>query len=126
MNEEVQGDEKCVPADFAAATTGLTWKSTGPFGREAEAATLELRWLGGWEHYNVPLFNEKYTGRLSTSARSPSPKKAGKGRRRWPARQPANAGSGSPRTPTSRASNLPARGWDSSSSSLCSKRAVVT
>ncbi len=27
-------------------------KSTGPFIRDAQAATLELRWLG-WEHYNV-------------------------------------------------------------------------
>lgn len=30
----------------------LTVKSMGPFVRDAEAATLELRWLG-WEHYNV-------------------------------------------------------------------------
>ena len=34
------------------AATSLSMKSTGPFIRNAEAATLELRWLG-WEHYNV-------------------------------------------------------------------------
>lgn len=36
----------------AAAVAGLTLKSMGPFVRDAEAAQLELRWLG-WEHYNV-------------------------------------------------------------------------
>jgi len=36
----------------AGAATALTLKSTGPFIRDARAATLELRWLG-WEHYNV-------------------------------------------------------------------------
>ena len=36
----------------AAAAAGFTWKATGPFVSDAEAATLELRWLG-WEHYNV-------------------------------------------------------------------------
>lgn len=34
------------------AVAGLTYKSMGPFVSDAEAATLELRWLG-WEHYNV-------------------------------------------------------------------------
>ena len=34
------------------AATTFSMKSTGPFIRNAEAATLELRWLG-WEHYNV-------------------------------------------------------------------------
>ena len=34
------------------AATSFSMKSTGPFIRNAEAATLELRWLG-WEHYNV-------------------------------------------------------------------------
>ena len=39
-------------AGTAAAIAGLSWKATGPFIRNAEAATLELRWLG-WEEYNV-------------------------------------------------------------------------
>ncbi len=34
------------------AGVALTARSMGPFVRDAEAATLELRWLG-WEHYNV-------------------------------------------------------------------------
>jgi spermidine/putrescine transport system substrate-binding protein len=39
-------------AGIAGAAAGFTMKSTGPFIRNAEAATLNLRWLG-WEHYNV-------------------------------------------------------------------------
>jgi len=39
-------------AGVAGAATALTVKSMGPFIRDAEAATLNLRWLG-WEHYNV-------------------------------------------------------------------------
>ncbi len=34
------------------AATALTARGTGPWIRDARAATLELRWLG-WEHYNV-------------------------------------------------------------------------
>ncbi len=41
-----------IKAGAAGAATALTIKSTGPWIRDAEAATLELRWLG-WEHYNV-------------------------------------------------------------------------
>lgn len=41
-----------IKAGAAGAVAGLTFKSMGPFVRDAEAATLELRWLG-WEHYNV-------------------------------------------------------------------------
>ena len=36
----------------AAATAGAVTRSVGPFIRNAEAATLKLRWLG-WEHYNL-------------------------------------------------------------------------
>ena len=46
----------------AAAAAGLTWKSTGPFIRDAEAATLELRWLG-WEHYNVKSLTAEFEKR---------------------------------------------------------------
>jgi spermidine/putrescine-binding protein len=42
-----------------AAAAGFTWKSTGPFIRNAEAATLELRWLG-WEHYNVKALTDQF------------------------------------------------------------------
>jgi spermidine/putrescine-binding protein len=41
-----------VKAGAIGAAAGFTMKSVGPFVRNAEAATLELRWLG-WEHYNV-------------------------------------------------------------------------
>ena len=47
---------------IAAAAAGLTWKSTGPFIRDAEAATLELRWLG-WEHYNVKSLTAEFEKR---------------------------------------------------------------
>ncbi|MDH3688680.1 MAG: extracellular solute-binding protein [Gammaproteobacteria bacterium] len=43
---------KFIKAGVAGAATAFTMKSTGPFIRDAKAATLELRWLG-WEHYNV-------------------------------------------------------------------------
>ena len=46
----------------AAAVVGFTWKSTGPFIRNAEAATLELRWLG-WEHYNVKSLTAEFEER---------------------------------------------------------------
>ena len=46
----------------AAAVAGFTWKSTGPFVRNAEAATLELRWLG-WEHYNVKSLTAEFEAR---------------------------------------------------------------
>ena len=46
----------------AAAVAGFTWKSTGPFIRNAEAATLELRWLG-WEHYNVKSLTAEFEER---------------------------------------------------------------
>ncbi len=48
----------------AAALTaaGFTWKSIGPFVRNAEAATLELRWLG-WEHYNVKSLTAEFENR---------------------------------------------------------------
>ena len=48
----------------AAALTaaGFTWKSIGPFVRDAEAATLELRWLG-WEHYNVKSLTAEFENR---------------------------------------------------------------
>ena len=36
----------------ALAAAGASARSIGPFIRDAEAATLKLRWLG-WEHYNV-------------------------------------------------------------------------
>ena len=52
----------------AAAVAGLTYRSMGPFARDAEAATLELRWLG-WEHYNVKsltaAFEEKFDVKVS-------------------------------------------------------------
>ena len=41
-----------VKAGAAVALAGLTYRSMGPFVRDVEAQTLELRWLG-WEHYNV-------------------------------------------------------------------------
>jgi spermidine/putrescine transport system substrate-binding protein len=51
-------------ASAAAATTALGF----PFIRNAEAATLELRWLG-WEHYNVKeltaAFEQKYGVKVS-------------------------------------------------------------
>ena len=46
----------------AAAVAGFTWKSTGPFIRNAKAATLELRWLG-WEHYNVKSLTAEFEER---------------------------------------------------------------
>ena len=46
----------------AAAAAGFTWKSTGPFVRNAKAATLELRWLG-WEHYNVKSLTAEFENR---------------------------------------------------------------
>ena len=46
----------------AAAAAGFTWKSTGPFVRNAKAATLELRWLG-WEHYNVKSLTAEFEER---------------------------------------------------------------
>ncbi len=48
-----------VKAGLATAAAGFTWKSTGPFIRDAEAATLELRWLG-WEEYNVKAFTAEF------------------------------------------------------------------
>ena len=49
-------------AGVAAAAVGFTWKATGPFVRDAEAATLELRWLA-WEHYNVKSLTAEFEGR---------------------------------------------------------------
>ena len=49
-------------AAAAAAVAGFTWKSTGPFVRDAKAATLELRWLG-WEHYNVKSLTAEFENR---------------------------------------------------------------
>ncbi|MEE9300867.1 MAG: PotD/PotF family extracellular solute-binding protein [Alphaproteobacteria bacterium] len=55
-----------------AATTaaGFTMKSVGPFIRDAEAATLKLRWLG-WEHYNIESmtneFQDMYDVKVSSS-----------------------------------------------------------
>ena len=46
----------------AVAATGLTYKSMGPFVRDAKAATLELRWLG-WEHYNVKSLTAEFEKR---------------------------------------------------------------
>lgn len=46
-------------AGTAAAIAGFSWKATGPFIRDAEAATLELRWLG-WEEYNVKTFTAEF------------------------------------------------------------------
>ena len=46
----------------AAAVAGLAYKSTGPFIRDAKAATLELRWLG-WEHYNVKSLTAEFENR---------------------------------------------------------------
>ena len=46
----------------AAGVAGFTWKSTGPFVRNAKAATLELRWLG-WEHYNVKSLTAEFENR---------------------------------------------------------------
>lgn len=46
----------------ALAAAGFTWKSIGPFVRNAEAATLELRWLG-WEHYNVKSLTAEFENR---------------------------------------------------------------
>ena len=47
---------------LAAAAAGLTYKSMGPFVRDARAATLELRWLG-WEHYNVKSLTAEFEKR---------------------------------------------------------------
>ena len=47
---------------LAAAAAGLTAKSMGPFVRDAQAATLELRWLG-WEHYNVKSLTAEFEKR---------------------------------------------------------------
>ena len=46
----------------AATVAGLTFKSMGPFVRDAKAATLELRWLG-WEHYNVKSLTAEFEKR---------------------------------------------------------------
>ncbi|MDD9993982.1 MAG: PotD/PotF family extracellular solute-binding protein [Rhodospirillales bacterium] len=46
----------------ALSAAGFTWKSIGPFVRDAEAATLELRWLG-WEHYNVKSLTAEFENR---------------------------------------------------------------
>ena len=54
--------EACSRAPAAAAVAGFTWKSTGPFIRDAKAATLELRWLG-WEHYNVKSLTAEFENR---------------------------------------------------------------
>ncbi len=48
-----------VKRGLAAAAVGFTWKATGPFVRDAQAATLELRWLG-WEEYNVKSFTAAF------------------------------------------------------------------
>jgi spermidine/putrescine-binding protein len=48
-----------VKSGMAAAAAGFTWKATGPFVRDAEAATLELRWLG-WEEYNVKVLTAEF------------------------------------------------------------------
>lgn len=53
---------KLLKGGVAAAVAGLTYKSMGPFVRNAEAATLELRWLG-WEHYNVKSLTAEFEGR---------------------------------------------------------------
>ncbi len=45
-----------------AVAAGLTYKSMGPFVRNAKAATLELRWLG-WEHYNVKSLTAEFESR---------------------------------------------------------------
>jgi len=51
---------RCViKAGIAASVAGFTWKATGPFVRNAEAATLELSWLG-WEEYNVKAFTTEF------------------------------------------------------------------
>lgn len=44
---------------LAAAAAGAVTKSVGPFIRNAEAATLKLRWLG-WEHYNVEQLTNQF------------------------------------------------------------------
>jgi spermidine/putrescine-binding protein len=56
-------------AGVAAAAAGSTWKVTGPFVSNAEAATLELRWLG-WEEYNVKTFTAEFekTHKVKVSA----------------------------------------------------------
>lgn len=43
---------RLLQAGAAAAAVGVAGRFPAPFIRDAEAATLELRWLG-WEHYNV-------------------------------------------------------------------------
>lgn len=48
-----------VKSGLAAAAAGFTWKATGPFISNAEAATLDLRWLG-WEEYNVKTFTAEF------------------------------------------------------------------
>jgi spermidine/putrescine-binding protein len=48
-----------VKAGVAAVAAGFTWKATGPFVRNVEAATLDLRWLG-WEEYNVKTFTAEF------------------------------------------------------------------
>lgn len=37
---------------LTGAAAAAAWRASGPFVRDAEAATLELSWLG-WEHYNI-------------------------------------------------------------------------
>ena len=53
---------KVLKGGVAAAVAGLAYKSMGPFVRDAEAATLELRWLG-WEHYNVKSLTAEFESR---------------------------------------------------------------
>jgi len=53
---------KVLKGGVAAAVAGLTYKSMGPFARDAEAATLELTWLG-WEHYNVKSLTAEFESR---------------------------------------------------------------
>jgi spermidine/putrescine-binding protein len=53
---------KVLKGGAAAAAVGLTYKSMGPFVRDVEAATLELRWLG-WEHYNVKSLTAEFESR---------------------------------------------------------------
>ncbi len=59
---------KLLKTGVAGAAAAFTMKSTGPFIRNAKAATLELRWLG-WEHYNVKeltaAFEKKFDVKVS-------------------------------------------------------------
>ncbi len=57
-----------VKAGLVGAAAGMTMKGVAPFIRNAEAATLKLRWLG-WEHYNVKsltaAFEKKFDVKVS-------------------------------------------------------------